>query len=46
MQHEIQSAHWNHSQATLFTADAWITTELFENIVAVSDHLTHKKYSV
>ena len=24
MQNEIQSAHWNHSQATLFTVHAWI----------------------
>ena len=24
MQNEIQSAHWNHSQATLFTAHVWI----------------------
>ena len=46
MQNEIQSAHWNHSQTTLFTAYAWITTELSENIVIVSDDLTHIKYSV
>ena len=46
MQKEIQSAHWNHSQATLFTAHAWITTELSENIVIVSDDLTHNRYSV
>ena len=47
MQNEIQSAHWNHSQATtLFTAHAWIKTELSENIDIVSDDLTHKKYRV
>ena len=23
MQNEIQSVHWNHTQATLFTANAW-----------------------
>ena len=46
MQNEIQSNHWNHSQATLFTAHAWITTKLSENIVIVSDDLTHNKYSV
>ena len=37
MQNEIQSAHWNYSQATLFTAHVWITPELSENIVIVSD---------
>ena len=40
MQNEIQSAHWNHSQATLFAAYVWITKELSENIVIVSDDLT------
>ena len=30
MQSEIQSANWNHSQAALFTAHAWTTTELTE----------------
>ena len=45
MQNEIQSVHWNHTQATLFTANAWITTELSVNTVIISDDLTHK-YSV
>ena len=26
-QNEIQTAHWNHDQATLFTAHAWITSD-------------------
>ena len=42
MQNEIQSDHWNHTQATLFTANAWITMELSENTVIISDDLTHK----
>ena len=40
MQNEIQSAHWNHSQATLFKIHALITTKLSENIVIISDDLT------
>ncbi len=35
-QREVQSAHWNHGQATLFTAHAWITSE-GQNLVIVSD---------
>ena len=42
MQNEIQSADWNRTQATLFTANAWITMELSENTVIISDDLTHK----
>ena len=46
MQNEIQSAHWNHSEATSFTAHVLITTELSEDIVIVSDDLTQNKSSV
>lgn len=46
MQSEIQSAHWNHSEETSFTAHVLITTELSEDIVIVSDDLTQNKSSV
>lgn len=46
MQNEIQSAHWNHSEETSFTAHVLITTELSEDIVIVSDDLTQNKSSV
>ena len=45
-QNEIQSAHWNHAQATLFTAYAWVGKNLDESIVLVSDDLEHNKVSV
>ena len=49
-QREIQSAHWNHSQATIFTAHIWIDTKSDtkskEGIVIVSDDLDHSKQSV
>ena len=45
-QNEIQSAHWQHSQATLFTAHAWINTEERESIVIVSDDLEHTKLPI
>ena len=45
-QNEIQSAHWQHPQATLFTAHAWINTEERESIVIVSDDLEHTKLAI
>lgn len=50
-QREIQSAHWNHGQATLFTAHAWIKagsedTVAESQLVIVSDDLNHTKYSI
>ena len=52
-QWEVQSTHWNHGQATLFTAHAWIKagsgdTEPAEgpSMVIVSDELNHTKYSI
>ena len=51
-QREIQSAHWNHGQATLFTAHAWIkagsedTAAESQSMVIVSDDLNHTKYSI
>lgn len=45
-QNEIQSAHWGHKQATLFTAHAWIDTDIKKSIVLVSDNLNHTKHSV
>ena len=45
-QREIQSAHWSHAQATIFTAHTWIDTDSEESIVIVSDDLNHSKQSV
>ncbi len=45
-QREVQAAHWHHSQATLFTAYAWIGSESSESIVLISDDLIHSKQSV
>ena len=47
-QREIQSAHWNHGQATLFTAHAWIKHDGSDtcSMVIVSDDLNHTKHSV
>ena len=45
-QREIQSAHWNHVQATLFTAHAWIGTDSTESILILSDDLNHTKQCV
>ena len=44
-QHEIQSAHWSHGQATLFTGYAWIDKEEKVNKI-ISDELTHTKHAV
>ena len=46
MQNKIQSAHWNHSQATLFTAHAWINQDCNKSIVIISDDLNHTKNTV
>lgn len=43
-QDEIQSAHWGHSQVTLFTACVWYP-EGVKSYVVVSDDLTHSKES-
>lgn len=45
-QNEIQSAHWSHGQATVFTAYAWISDGINKSIVLVSDNLDHTKVSV
>lgn len=45
-QNEIQSAHWVHSQATIFTAYAWIDKEISLGIVIVSDSLNHTKTTI
>ena len=44
-QNEIQSCHWSHGQATLFTAYAWIANGASENFVLDSDELRHTKLS-
>jgi len=44
-QGEIQSAHWNQSQLTLFTVCVWMRKET-TSVVFVSDDLDHDKTSV
>ena len=44
-QGEIQSAHWNQSQLTLFTVCVWMRKET-RRVVVVSDGLDHDKTSV
>ena len=46
MQNEIQSIHWNHSQATLCTAHAWINQDCKGSIVIISDDLNHTKHAI
>ena len=43
---EIQSAHWCHSPATLFTVHAWLSGVDGGSIVIISDDLNHTKQSV
>jgi len=45
-QNEVQSAHWCHGQATLFTAHAWIEEGKTEKIVLISYELNHTKHSI
>ena len=47
-QNEIQSAHWSHSQVTLFTCFCWIDNipQLHESLVIISDELRHEKHGV
>ena len=46
LQHEIQSAHWRHSQCTVFTAHVWVGPNVHECFAIISDELIHDKYSV
>lgn len=49
-QDEVQSAHWRHNQATVFTACAWVSNSSQEvechSYGIISDDLTHSKYCV
>lgn len=45
-QNEIQASHWNHTQATIFTAHAWISKEVSQSVVIISDSLDHTKVAV
>ena len=45
-QNEIQAAHWNHDQVTLFTGHAWIDFDCKESFVIVSNDLNHTKDAV
>ncbi|KAJ8033178.1 39S ribosomal protein L13, mitochondrial [Holothuria leucospilota] len=44
-QDEIQSAHWNQRQVSLFTAALWHSGSLHSHIL-VSDNLTHSKDTI
>lgn len=45
-QNEIQSAHWTHKQATLFTSHAWVGADNNEPMIHWSDNLEHGKLAV
>lgn len=48
-QDEVQSAHWNQAQGTIFTACAWLKTETgltSHSFAIISNELTHNKESV
>jgi hypothetical protein len=44
-QDEIQSAHWNQNQVTLFTTVTWLKGEVMSKVI-VSDCMQHTKSSV
>jgi len=44
LQDEIQSAHWQHSQVTIFTCCIWLKGEI-KSYVVISDDLSHSKQS-
>ncbi|XP_063241124.1 uncharacterized protein LOC134541539 [Bacillus rossius redtenbacheri] len=45
-QDEIQTAHWSHSQVTVFTCCVWLASGIVKSYVVVSDDLSHSKYAV
>ena len=45
-QKEVQSAHWHHPQATVFTAHAWINIDNNFSMVIILDDLNHTKYCI
>ncbi|CAH0547210.1 unnamed protein product [Brassicogethes aeneus] len=44
-QDEIQSAHWQHEQVTIFTAVAWLAEKVYSFSI-ISNYLVHDKYAV
>jgi hypothetical protein len=42
-QNEVQSAHWSHGSATLFTAHAWVSKDVTESMVYVSGDRNHNR---
>jgi len=44
-QDEIQSAHWNQKQVSLFTAAVWHSGKMFPSVM-VSDNMTNAKETV
>ena len=45
-QDEIQSAHWSHSQISIFTCGLWLCDNVFKPYIIVSNDLSHNKYAV
>lgn len=45
-QDEIQSAHWNHGQISIFTCGVWLCNNVFKPYTIVSNDLSHNKYAV
>lgn len=43
-QDEVQSAHWNQGQVTLYTSVSWFRDEIISHVV-VSDYMHHNKTS-
>jgi len=43
-QDEVQSAHWNQRQVTLYTSVSWLRDQIISHVV-VSDYMHHNKTS-
>jgi hypothetical protein len=44
-QDEVQSAHWSHTQVTIYTVVAWTSSGTY-SFALTSDYLSHDKYAV
>lgn len=45
-QDEIQSAHWSHSQVTIFTCCSWFDGTVLQSFAIISNDLAHDKHAV
>lgn len=45
-QDEIQTAHWSHSQITIFTCCLWLPNQPVQSFAIISDDKSHSKFSV